>query len=246
MPRLFGPRGKFQEPRARCLGNADRLRDLRPQLRFKWMHSSETSSRQKSRREKPASRRPGDSADDRAIKMILAERERFHRFVSARVGDEATAEDLLQDSLLRALEQSNKLRRGESAVAWFYRILRNSISDHFRKKGGQNRRAEKLLADLHARGEDVAERSADWDVAICACFRGLLPSLKPRYAEVLRRVDLHGEPKVEVGRSLKLNRATMDVLLHRARSALRRQLEVLCGACSREKCIECFCAKGKA
>lgn len=54
--------------------------------------------------------------------------------------DAALADDVLQESLLRALEQSENLRRGESAVAWFYRILRNAITDHYRKKRSESRR----------------------------------------------------------------------------------------------------------
>jgi len=38
-------------------------------------------------------------------------------------------------------------------------------------------------------------RRQDWDAAVCACFRGLLPTLKPRYAEVIRRIDLRGEAR---------------------------------------------------
>jgi RNA polymerase sigma-70 factor (ECF subfamily) len=175
--------------------------------------------------------------------MILRERARFHRFLAARVGDSATAEDILQDSLLRAIEQNRNLRRGESAVPWFYRILRNAVADHYRSKGLESRRAEKLLSELHARGEDVMASPPEWDAAVCACFRGLIPGLKPRYAEVIRRVDLQGETKVAVAQDLKISPATMDVVLHRARTALRKRLEVLCGACSRERCRECFCGR---
>jgi len=182
-------------------------------------------------------------ADEKAIDAILSERARFLRFLAARVGNNATAEDLLQDSLLRAIEQNRKLRRGESAVPWFFRILRNAVADHFRKKGAETRRVEKLLGDLQAREDDVAIPPADWDAAVCACFRGLIPALKPRYAVVIRRVDLRGEPKLEVAHDLKIKRATMDVLLHRARAALRERLEILCGACSRAHCRECFCER---
>ncbi len=179
--------------------------------------------------------------NERGLSAIVAARTRFHRFVAARVGDAATAEDILQDSLLRVLRPGAPLRRGESGVAWFYRILRNAITDHFRRKGSEARRTENLFADLRARGDDVTGPPPDWDAAVCACFRGLLPALKPRYAEVIRRVDLRGEAKVAVARDLKISASTMDVLLHRARVALRRRLEVFCGACSRERCLACVC-----
>lgn len=205
------------------------------------MKSQQKSVTEKGRRDRSSDGRPALSLGEKAVTVLVAERKRFHRFLASRVGDDATADDLLQESLRRALERGDTLRRNESAVAWFYRILRNAVSDHFRKTGSEKRRTEKLLADMQARGDEVDFPSADWDAAVCACFRGLLPSLKPRYAEVIHRVDLRGESKFDVGRDMKIKRGTMDVLLHRARSALRQQLETFCGACSRESCLACYC-----
>ena len=94
---------------------------------------SRKSLKPKTRPTKQSGASPVLPDSERAIAAIVTERARFLRFVSSRIGDEATAEDVLQESLLRALQANDGLRRGESAVAWFYRILRNAISDHFRK-----------------------------------------------------------------------------------------------------------------
>ena len=176
-----------------------------------------------------------------AIEAIVSERARFQRFLTARTGSDAEAEDLLQQSLLKALQHGSNLRRGEKAVPWFFRILRNAIADHYREKSSDQRRIDRLWTDLRAAGEDIAVPPKDWNTAICACFRGLLPGLKPRYSELIRRIDLEGEMKTAVSRDLKLKVGTLDVALHRARQALRRRLELFCGACSREKCLACFC-----
>lgn len=181
------------------------------------------------------------AVDGNTIALLVAERARFHRFITARTGDAAWADDVLQESLLRTINGRETLRRGESAVAWFYRVLRNAIVDHCRKRGSEKRRIEYLLADLEARGEDVDAPPTEREKAVCLCFRGLLPALKSRYAEVIRRVDLRSESKLAVARDLKISRATMDVLLHRARQALRKHLEIFCGSCSREHCLACRC-----
>ena len=70
-----------------------------------------------------------------------------------------------------------------------------------------------------------------------ACFARLLPLLNPRYAELIRRIDLDAEFRIVVARDLKLSGPQCDLVLHRARSALRRRLEILCGASSREECL---------
>lgn len=180
------------------------------------------------------------------IDAIVAERARFQRFLIARTGSETEAEDLLQQSLLKALQHDAQLRRGEKAVPWFYRILRNAISDHYRQKSSTQRRTDRLWTDMQAAGEDFAAPPKDWNRVVCACFSGLLPGLNPRYAKLIQRIDLNGESKTAVSRELKMNVGTLDVALHRARRSLRQRLELFCGACSREKCLECFCVGEKA
>jgi RNA polymerase sigma factor (sigma-70 family) len=181
-----------------------------------------------------------------AIDGILSERARFQRFLAARTGSEAEAEDLLQQSLLRALQHDAQLRRGEKAVPWFYRILRNAISDHYRQKSSDQRHTDRLWTEMQAAGENFAEPPKDWNRVVCACFSGLLPGLNPRYAQLIQRIDLNGEPKTVVSRELKIKIGTLEVALHRARKSLRQRLEIFCGACSREKCLECFCVRREA
>ncbi len=176
------------------------------------------------------------------VRALTNEHARFLRFIRSRLGADGEAEDLLQNSLLRALQRGDELRRSERAVAWFYRVLRNAIADHYREKKSDHAAVEQLVMEISASGADGATPPADWEAAVCACFRGLLRTLKPRYAEVLRRIDLEGESKAAVAKALKIRVATMDVVLHRARRALRERLEIFCGACSREQCLACACA----
>lgn len=205
------------------------------------MESAENPSRRSRRRS--ARRRNQITLETAAVRALTNEHARFLRFVRSRIGADGEAEDLLQNSLLRALQRGYELKRGERVVAWFYRILRNAISDHYREKKSEHAAVEQFGAEIDSwQGNNGSAPPADWEAIVCACFRGLLPTLKPRYAEVLRRIDLQGEPKDRVARALKIRVATMDVVLHRARRALRKRLEIFCGACSREQCLACACA----
>jgi RNA polymerase sigma factor (sigma-70 family) len=176
------------------------------------------------------------------VKALVDERTLFHRFLVRRIGNATDAEDILQDSLLKALERGGELRRGERILPWFYRILRNAVADHFRRNASDCRKTEGLLNELgtHRRFETTDE---SWENAVCRCFEGLLPALKPRYAELIRRIDLLSEPKSTVAADLGISVATMNVTLHRARQSLRRRLEIFCGACSREHCLACACGE---
>lgn len=69
------------------------------------------------------------------LERILARRAEFLRFLEKRVGSRVTAEDILQSAFLRGIEKQSTLRDEESAVAWFYRLLRNAVIDHYRSQG---------------------------------------------------------------------------------------------------------------
>jgi RNA polymerase sigma-70 factor (ECF subfamily) len=179
---------------------------------------------------------------DPAVAALLAQRAVFHDFLARRLGDPTLAEDLLQDSLLRALQRGYSLRQSENLVAWFYRILRHAVADHFRSRAASRRRLGRVAHDLIARGEDVAPPPHDAGQAGCHCVEGQLAALPTRHAEILRRVDTHGEPRAAVARAFGLHPGAFDVAVHRARKALRDLLEKFCGACSRGHCLACTCA----
>jgi hypothetical protein len=68
------------------------------------------------------------------LDRITAHQSKFLSFLSARVEDRAAAEDILQSAYLKAVEHGSEIRDDESTVAWFYRILRNAITDHCRRR----------------------------------------------------------------------------------------------------------------
>lgn len=119
--------------------------------------------------------------------------------------------------------------------------MRNAIADHYRQQQRENGQLSRLWTEMRASGDDRVSPPPDWEAEVCACFRALLPTLKPRYSEVLRRIDLRDQEKHQVARELSITVATLDVVLHRARTALRERLEVFCGACSRDQCLACAC-----
>ena len=78
---------------------------------------------------------------------LLAHRQQFKSFVASRVGNEADAEDLLQNGLMKALQRADELKDGEKAVAWFYQVLRNVIIDHARSRNATAKREHAWLSD---------------------------------------------------------------------------------------------------
>jgi RNA polymerase sigma-70 factor (ECF subfamily) len=72
----------------------------------------------------------------------------------------------------------------------------------------------------------------------------LVVTLKPEYADILRRVDL-GETRIDrVAAELGITANNAAVRLHRARQALRQRLEQMCGVCAHHGCLNCTCKDG--
>src|SRR3569833_1342846 len=88
-----------------------------------------------------------ESATTELIRRITDQRQRFLNFLSARVEDYATAEDILQAAYVKAIERGAQIREQESAVAWFYRILRNAVTDHYRRRGFRAKALEALSSE---------------------------------------------------------------------------------------------------
>lgn len=171
---------------------------------------------------------------------ILAQRAAFKAFVAARTGRADDAEDILQDSLVKALQRAGDLQDEASAIAWFYRILRRTLIDHARRRSASRRRDDAWVSDPAAPAADHEARRQ-----ICACFESLLPALKPAHTELIRRVDLQGESVSAVAQSLGVTPNHASVALHRARAALRKQLQAFCGPCADGACLDCDCEPRK-
>ena len=174
------------------------------------------------------------------LEVLVENHRRFLRFLESRVGSRDVAEDILQDAFVRTLDRTEALRDESAAMAWFYRVLRNAVVDHYRRGGAE----ERALA--HAAGiadESVPPRDEELYEAICGCVAGLVDTLKPEYATAIRRIDLDGVPVVQFAREVGITPGNAGVRLHRAHAALRKQLALSCSTCADHGCLDCRCGR---
>jgi RNA polymerase sigma-70 factor (ECF subfamily) len=173
--------------------------------------------------------------------VLLGERDRFREFLERRVGSREVADDLLQGAYAKALERAGQLRDEESAIAWFFRILRNSIVERARREGAAARALERLASEIASAAppEDAAR-------TVCACVNNVLGTLKPEYEGALRAVDIEGHELRAFAREAGISPNNAAVRLHRSRQALRKRLVSMCGACARHNCIDCTCRRERA
>ena len=173
---------------------------------------------------------------------LLEQESAFRSFLRKRLPDDALVEDLLQHSLMKAVERQHDLQNSDSAVSWFYRILRNAVTDYYRSHAADNRKMDDLLQEMVASGGDKAPALDDIRPTVCACLGTLLENMRPAYAELIRRIDLEEESPAAVAKDLKVTSNNLTVRLHRARRALKASLEQACGVCTKHGCLHCTCS----
>ncbi len=168
-----------------------------------------------------------------SLAALVASHREFLTFVQRRVGDRALAEEILQDALVKSLPKVGEIR--ESAVGWFYRVLRNAIIDHARRRAAQGRKLEALAA------EPEAATDAELHDVVCQCVTRLATTLKPEYAEAIQRIDVDGVAVKDYAEQAGISASNAGVRVFRARDALRKQVMRSCGTCAEHGCLDCTC-----
>jgi RNA polymerase sigma factor (sigma-70 family) len=166
---------------------------------------------------------------------LMRNLEVFVAFARNRLGDPHTAEDVVQESLVKALTADRRPENDGDTTAWFYRILRRSIIDVYRRQGARSRALERFKEELPETPSENDER------ILCQCFKRLLPLVPEQYRDLLQQIDLDGKEPGEVASKLGLTKNNLTVRLHRARKHLREALSQNCRACSTHGCLDCTC-----
>jgi len=169
------------------------------------------------------------------VETLVGNHRRFLSFLEKRVESREAAEDILQEAFVRGLG-SPSLAEADSAVAWFYRALHNAVVDHYRRRGAEARAIEGFASEPPRDDPAMME-------AVCACVTDLVGTLKPEYADAIRRVDLAGAKPGDYASEEGITANAARVRLFRAREALKRRVMQSCGTCAEHGCVECRCGK---
>ena len=175
---------------------------------------------------------------------LVGSYDRLRSYLQRRFGAKAEAEEVLQAFMLRALERSRDIRDADSVRGWLSRVLATTIADFHRQTSRSRAREMPFAHELSDRL--AADQDSAADALVCECLHTHLSLLKPEHAEVIRRVDLGGEPREVVAANLGVTVNNLPVRLHRARHALKERLEQTCVVCLEESFWECRCADGRA
>lgn len=164
----------------------------------------------------------------------------LYRYALFRTGDAELAADLVQDTLLAALDAGDRFSGRSSVKTWLIAILKHKVLDVIRHRIRErtifapepdsdgfvedrfDERGEWKNSPLEweADPEKVLSRDEFWKV-----FRRCLDGMPPRCREAFSLVELDGLKTEEACEAMNLAAANLWVVLHRARMRLRECLE---------------------
>ncbi len=156
--------------------------------------------------------------------------QRIFRYIMSMVKDTAQAEDLTQETFLRAYQHRDSLRDEGAHTAWLYRIATHVCLDWLR---GHARRAP-MESETDLDEVEVAEHNtpslqkAIEQNDMSGCVQRYLKRLSDSYRAVILLHDVHELTAFEIAQLLGESLATVKIRLHRARRKLKATLEAGC------------------
>ena len=163
-----------------------------------------------------------DTAVESAVESVWRDlHEPLLRFITRRVPDRASAEDILQEVMLRLHRHADEIRHVDSVSGWIHTISRNAITDYYRSA---SRREVPVDHPTHGDEADAAVDEPEprlRRMELTGCLEPLLSRLSPAHREALQLTDLDGLTQAEAGALLGLSTSGMKSRVQRARNQLR-------------------------
>jgi len=166
---------------------------------------------------------PADSAiasGDSFAAQLLAQLPRLRRYAIALAGDRAMADDLVQDSIERALRNRETLKDSQRLFGWLRTILHNLHIDGLRQRRGHG-----VTVDIDDALETLELTVPPGERTDALDFIKALDTLSPDHRQILLLIGLEGLSYREIAEELMVPVGTVMSRLARARDHLRAALE---------------------
>lgn len=162
----------------------------------------------------------GQSVPDR--EMLEACRKKLYRLAISWCRDPQLAEDLVQETMMKAWQRQDQLRQDGAGMAWMCQVMNNLLYDHLRQTGrfSSVELVEELLVEEGHRPDEACQQ-AD----AVRLVREAIACLPLAQRQVLTLVDLEEMSYEQVAFTLSIPMGTVMSRLSRARAALKQALQ---------------------
>ena len=156
----------------------------------------------------------------------------MYNFAFRLTNDEDDANDLVQDTYLKAFRFINSFSQGTNAKAWLFRILKNSFINDFRKKSKEPAKVDYQDVETTYNSEEDAETNQTVDLRVESVqdligdeIANALNALPVDFRTVIILCDVEGFTYEEMAKILDIPIGTVRSRLHRARMLLKEKLK---------------------
>jgi RNA polymerase sigma-70 factor (ECF subfamily) len=149
-------------------------------------------------------------------------------FLRKQLPDQASAEDVLQLTYLKASQNWNQLEQSQKAKAWLMQITRHSLIDFFRKGKKEQVLRQKLAT------ETLAPLANDWNelqVQLARYIPTAIELLPKKYRDAIRLTELEGLSQKELAQQLGISYSGAKSRVQRGREKLK---EIILDCCEVE------------
>lgn len=161
---------------------------------------------------------------------ILPHLDAMYNFALRLTSDPNDAEDLVQDTIVKAYRFFSSYEKGTNAKAWLFRILKNSYINNYRKKSKQPNQVD--YDEVATFYETIRDERTDTSDLEDKMYRELidddisaaLEELPEDFRTVVLLCDVEGFTYEEIANMLDVPIGTIRSRLHRGRNLLRSQL----------------------
>ncbi len=154
--------------------------------------------------------------------------DRVFRFIFFKVSDKELAQDFAADVFLKTWEYINSGKKIDNLNALVYKIARNMVIDHYRKKSHEVSLEQEMLeiqADLAEIERDPINLEQEIDVKMeLEHVLAKISELKDEYREILLLKHIEQLSIKEICEILEKKSGVVRVTLHRANKALQELL----------------------
>lgn len=152
---------------------------------------------------------------------ILAEIPRLRRYARALLNGREASDDLVQDTLERALGRMDNWQTGESPRRWLFTIMHHLFIDQTRRR---NRRGEDAMLSLDD-GEALGQPSIQQETAESREILDALAALSADRRAAIVLVGVEGFSYAEAAAMLNVPAGTVMSRIARGREEMRRLLD---------------------
>lgn len=136
------------------------------------------------------------------------------------VGNRFEAEDLAQETFIKAYKSFESVKDQEKIKSWLYRVARNTTIDFFRKNKNHSIPLDTVILENYARLTAVDHRQEVMAQEVSQELKKSLRQLASEDQVIVKLLYYEGFSYKEICNLLNINQNTLKSRLHRARKVL--------------------------